>query len=351
MRNLMHEFNALRTANKNTIVEMSEIITNNTTIKSIYDICLEKLFEEQNIINKEIDEFNEYIDELQKYYTDIYNTINKQSQRKLQENINTVIQKINDKMSFIKKKCVSFKDKSIPDKITKLKEDIQKKEQDNNNFYIVLNNSDKNNNDIKQQFNNNVDLINENISLVNKLNQYIKMEESAYVILINRYMTINNNYKTLQSTIQRTHRNYIKKFVTVIDNTIDDEKVSKCVDDIMNSNNTSLISPNNLSLILSNIKDRHESIIKLEQSLKMLHDLFSDIAIMINSQGEMIDNICANVHETYKHTYNAKKYIINAKKYNDSANRNIICIFTVICLIMILLVIILVVMNTVLHII
>ena len=36
---------------------------------------------------------------------------------------------------------------------------------------------------------------------------------------------------------------------------------------------------------LADIKDRHEEIMKLERSLKELHDMFIDMAILIESQG------------------------------------------------------------------
>ena len=35
--------------------------------------------------------------------------------------------------------------------------------------------------------------------------------------------------------------------------------------------------------------DRHEMFIKLEQSIKELHEMFMDIAVLVENQGEMVN--------------------------------------------------------------
>merc|ERR1712210_367934 len=42
---------------------------------------------------------------------------------------------------------------------------------------------------------------------------------------------------------------------------------------------------------LADIEARHADIIKLETSIKELHDMFMDMAMLVESQGEMIDRI------------------------------------------------------------
>ena len=40
---------------------------------------------------------------------------------------------------------------------------------------------------------------------------------------------------------------------------------------------------------LNNIFCRHEMFIKLEQSIKELHEMFMDISVLIENQGEMVN--------------------------------------------------------------
>jgi len=344
MRVLTPEFVKMRTEQHDTVITVNVAETN---LRNEYS---SRMSEEHDNILKLIDEFQTYIDELRKYYTEIYNTIIKHSQNKLRENINEVIQKINDILVTIKKKFASFKNQTIQNKINDLKKDIDAREKANNEFASMIA-IDEKNNAIKLEFNKNIDIINENISSIDKLQQYCKIEDNTYLNLINKFMTVHNEYKILQSTMQRTHRDYVKKVVRVNDNTIDDTLVNECVDDIITTGKTGIINLQNCSLILLQIENRHSSILKLEESIKLLHDLFLDFAIMVNSQGEMLDNICANIHKTYTHTYNAKKYIIHANKYNKNIHSSMICISCISCLIIVLLIILFTIMNTVFHII
>ena len=47
--------------------------------------------------------------------------------------------------------------------------------------------------------------------------------------------------------------------------------------------------------LLKDVESRHQDIIKLEKSLIELHEIFNDIAALIESQGEILNNIEINV--------------------------------------------------------
>lgn len=46
---------------------------------------------------------------------------------------------------------------------------------------------------------------------------------------------------------------------------------------------------------LADIEARHADIIKLEKSIKELHDMFVDMAMLVETQGDMIDRIETHV--------------------------------------------------------
>ena len=46
---------------------------------------------------------------------------------------------------------------------------------------------------------------------------------------------------------------------------------------------------------LAEIQERHESVKGLEKSLMDLHQIFLDMAVLVEAQGEMLDNIEAQV--------------------------------------------------------
>ena len=46
---------------------------------------------------------------------------------------------------------------------------------------------------------------------------------------------------------------------------------------------------------LQEIQDRHDAVRQLEQSLMDVHQMFLDMAVLVESQGEMLNNIEAQV--------------------------------------------------------
>lgn len=42
---------------------------------------------------------------------------------------------------------------------------------------------------------------------------------------------------------------------------------------------------------LAEIQERHEAVKELEKSLMELHQIFLDMAVLVEAQGEMLDNI------------------------------------------------------------
>ena len=50
---------------------------------------------------------------------------------------------------------------------------------------------------------------------------------------------------------------------------------------------------------LAEIQERHEAVKELERSLLDLHQIFLDMAVLVEAQGEMLDNIEAQVQPLF----------------------------------------------------
>nr|XP_027197544.1 syntaxin-1A-like isoform X1 [Dermatophagoides pteronyssinus] len=84
---------------------------------------------------------------------------------------------------------------------------------------------------------------------------------------------------------------------------------------------------------LADIEARHADIIKLENSIRELHDMFMDMAMLVESQGEMIDRIEFHVSSALEYVEEAVKDTKKAMEYQRKARRKQIMI--IICLIII----------------
>merc|ERR1711997_613416 len=91
---------------------------------------------------------------------------------------------------------------------------------------------------------------------------------------------------------------------------------------------------------LADIEARHADIVKLETSIKELHDMFMDMAMLVESQGEMIDRIEYHVEHAVDYVQTATQDTKKALKYQSKARRKKIMMIG--CLVVVLLIIIII---------
>ncbi|KAJ7397874.1 hypothetical protein BTVI_131113 [Pitangus sulphuratus] len=72
---------------------------------------------------------------------------------------------------------------------------------------------------------------------------------------------------------------------------------------------------------LNEIESRHKDIMKLESSIRELHEMFMDMAMFVETQGEMINNIEKNVMNATDYVEHAKEETKKAVKYQSKARR------------------------------
>eukprot|EP00922_Rhytidocystis_sp_ex-Travisia-forbesii_P033497 GHVS01049761.1.p1 GENE.GHVS01049761.1~~GHVS01049761.1.p1 ORF type:complete len:309 (+),score=45.72 GHVS01049761.1:237-1163(+) len=93
------------------------------------------------------------------------------------------------------------------------------------------------------------------------------------------------------------------------------------------------ISGSNQSLknALSDIQDKYRDIRRLEQSVTELHQMFVEIATLVEHQGELLDQIEFSVSQAKDYTEKAEAELVVARKHQESAKKRM-CWITI-CLI------------------
>lgn len=93
-----------------------------------------------------------------------------------------------------------------------------------------------------------------------------------------------------------------------------------------------LLTEREKQIIYDDVKRRHEDLQKLEASIRELHDIFSDMAMLVESQGEMINRIESNVMNTVDYTERAKKNMRQAVVAQKSARKKKVCLAIFCCI-------------------
>ena len=81
---------------------------------------------------------------------------------------------------------------------------------------------------------------------------------------------------------------------------------------------------------LADIEARHADLIKLEKSIKELHDMFLDMAVLVEGQGELMDRIEYQVGLTRDRVDDATRDLKQASEYQAKARKKKIMI--ILCL-------------------
>jgi len=98
---------------------------------------------------------------------------------------------------------------------------------------------------------------------------------------------------------------------------------------------------------LADIQERHKDITRLETSIQELHQLFLDMSVLVEAQGELLDQIEYTVGQSVNYTGKAIEELRTANKYQKKIRKKMCCIIVVILVVIaILLATILPTMNS-----
>ncbi|KAF6127518.1 syntaxin 1A [Phyllostomus discolor] len=132
-----------------------------------------------------------------------------------------------------------------------------------------------------------------------------------------------SEYNSTQSDYRERCKGRIQRQLEITGRTTTSEEL----EDMLESGNpaifaSGIIMDSSISKqALSEIETRHSEIIKLENSIRELHDMFMDMAMLVESQGEMIDRIEYNVEHSVDYVERAVSDTKKAVKYQSKARR------------------------------
>jgi len=85
---------------------------------------------------------------------------------------------------------------------------------------------------------------------------------------------------------------------------------------------------------VNRIQDKHQDILRLERSVADLAQMFTEMAVLVDSQGEMLDCIGVHVHKAKVYTAKAEENLITTRKAQHSAQRWMCCLAAVMMIVM-----------------
>ena len=84
---------------------------------------------------------------------------------------------------------------------------------------------------------------------------------------------------------------------------------------------------------VAEIQERHEAVKELERKLLELHQIFLDMSVLVEAQGEMLDNIETQVSKSVEYVHKGNVALVKARSYQKSSRKWMCCSLIVLLII------------------
>lgn len=166
-----------------------------------------------------------------------------------------------------------------------------------------------------------------------------RIRRCQHSTLARKFVEVMSDYNTTQSDYREKCKARIQRQLEITGKTKTYEEVEEMLEGRDPAIFTSdiVIETQQARQALGDIEARHRDIINLEKSIQELHEMFVDMAMLVENQGEMIDRIEYNVDQAVDFVQSAKSDTKKAVKYQSKARRKkimiVICLFVLLAVI------------------
>ncbi|XP_071214172.1 syntaxin-1A-like isoform X1 [Salvelinus alpinus] len=162
----------------------------------------------------------------------------------------------------------------------------------------------------------------------NKSSADLRIRKTQHSTLSRKFVEVMSEYNATQSDYRERCKGRIQRQLEITGrNTTNEELESMLESDNPAIFTSGIVMDSNITQqAMNEIETRHTEIIKLENSIRELHDMFMDMAMLVESQGEMIDRIEYNVEHSVDYVERAVSDTKKAVKYQSKARRKKILI-------------------------
>jgi len=163
----------------------------------------------------------------------------------------------------------------------------------------------------------------------NKNSAETRIRQSMQQTLSKKFVDLMTEYQTAQQEYKIKYKERVQRQYKIAKPDASQEEIAQAMDSGTNDVfaqqilNASHAAAKNALL---DIQARHQEILKIEKSINELHQLFVDMAVLVESQGELIDQIEHNVLQSVNYTDKGVQELQTARKYQKKARKKMCCL-------------------------
>ncbi|XP_062859176.1 syntaxin-4 [Trichomycterus rosablanca] len=168
----------------------------------------------------------------------------------------------------------------------------------------------------------------------------LRMQKTQHAVLSRNFIELMSHCNTIQVQYRDRNVERIQRQLKITGNNVTDDQLEA----MLESGQTDVFTQNILAdaqatkQALNEIESRHDEIVKLEKSIRDLHDMFQYLAMEVEAQGEMVDRIENNIINSTNYVKKAADDTGAAVTHQTKARKK--KIFIAICVAVLLLILI-----------
>ncbi|XP_012282554.1 syntaxin-1A isoform X1 [Orussus abietinus] len=157
----------------------------------------------------------------------------------------------------------------------------------------------------------------------NKSSADLRIRKTQHSTLSRKFVEVMTEYNRTQTDYRERCKGRIQRQLEITGRTTTNEELENMLEQGNPAVFTQgiIMETQQAKQTLADIEARHADIIKLENSIRELHDMFMDMAMLVESQGEMIDRIEYHVEHAVDYVQTATQDTKKALKYQSKARR------------------------------
>ncbi|KAG5332440.1 STX protein, partial [Acromyrmex charruanus] len=157
----------------------------------------------------------------------------------------------------------------------------------------------------------------------NKSSADLRIRKTQHSTLSRKFVEVMTEYNRTQTDYRERCKGRIQRQLEITGRTTTNEELEEMLEQGNPAVFTQgiIMETQQAKQTLADIEARHADIIKLENSIRELHDMFMDMAMLVESQGEMIDRIEYHVEHAVDYVQTATQDTKKALKYQSKARR------------------------------
>ncbi|XP_065093040.1 syntaxin-1A isoform X3 [Ochlerotatus camptorhynchus] len=166
----------------------------------------------------------------------------------------------------------------------------------------------------------------------NKSNADLRIRKTQHSALSRKFVEVMTEYNRTQTDYRERCKGRIQRQLEITGRATTNEELEEMLEQGNSAVFTQgiIMETQQAKQTLADIEARHADIIKLENSIRELHDMFMDMAMLVESQGDLVDRVEYHVEQSGNYVAQGQQELVQAKKYMSKARKKKIMIL--ICL-------------------